>query len=186
MKLKIGLYGYYPQQNEMFCSFWIFFGKMAEVFLKCGFLTKWTSQRIRMKLKVWGGWYARSVDFNLWSKQISWDEMNWPWIMAILPMLDCLSYWFCPNSFCLLIVLVIISRLQWQWWFGIPINNIEELIDYQLEVKRWKVKGIRSLLRFIQNQPLQLGSSNLAYLSAVLRRGEKSGHSHIGTCLLLF
>ena len=87
--------------------------------------------------------------------------------------LDCLSYWFYLNCFSLLIVLVILSNVQWQLWFGILINNIEELVDYQLEVKRSKVKVTRSLPRFMQDQPL-VRVINLAYLSALLRRGEKT------------
>ena len=46
--------------------------------------------------------------------------------------------------------------------------------SYQLKIKRSKVKATRSLSRFIHDQPMQLGSSNLACLSALVRRGEKS------------
>ena len=51
---------------------------MTDILKKCGFSAKWTAQRIYMKLKIWIGWYARSVDFNLRSNRIIWDEMNWP------------------------------------------------------------------------------------------------------------
>ena len=51
--------------------------------------------------------------------------------------------------------------------------------DYQLAVKRSKVKVTRSLSRVTQDQPLQLGLSNLEYLSALLRRG----HCHIAVLL---
>ena len=34
-----------------------------------------------MKLKIWVGWIARSVAFNLWTNSIILDEMNWPWKM---------------------------------------------------------------------------------------------------------
>ena len=94
---------------------------------------------------------------------------------AGLPLLLILStsdlvYW--------LNVLGILSNLQWQCWFGIPINNIEAIIDYQLKIKRSKDKATRSLSRFIHDQPMQLGSSNLAYLSALVRRGEKRSLPH--------
>ena len=100
---------------------------------------------------------------------MKWIDLE-KWTM--LPMLDCRSFWFCPNCFSLLIVLVIPSNLQWQWWF----DKTEELIGYQLQVNRSKVKVTKS--RFIKDQPLQLGSSNLAYLSALFRRGEQMSLPH--------
>ena len=55
-----------------------------------------------------------------------------------------------------------------------PLTLSKKLIDYELEGKRSKVKVLILLSKFIQDQPLQLGSSNIVYISALLRRGEKS------------
>ena len=90
---------------------------------------------------------------------------------TMLPMLDCLSYWFYPNCFSLLMVLVILSNLQWQWWFGNPINTIEELLDYQ---RGQDVKGQGHNITVKVCAGLQLVLSYLAYLSALLWWGEKS------------
>ena len=89
-------------------------------------------QWIHMKLKI--GWLVcKGYGFVDQSENLGQNELTVK--NGRCPCLDCLSYWFCPNCFSLLIVLVILSNLHWEWWIGIPINNIKEFIHYQLEVQ---------------------------------------------------